>query len=308
MLMVLLWALLASPVPTSLRGGGVLVVAFLLGLAVALNQTTSWKTWRRPSQLDERESQLRDRAFRLAFRSVGAGLFLLIVTASVSSILRSLDSGSDPLAFPNGPRYLLAFLLLLALLPSVVHAWLEQDQLDGPSGRHDRGRGVRTVVARVVAPVLTALIVAGVWIAAVAILPPRFSQVVQNPSPSFGYGGAHCETLAVSRELGAGLGSAITVDVDVCWDGREAWDGSQRKPPTDDGASMTAPAKTCSLRLDATDFQDISKESCTEQDAADGTFHLVARAEVSPELGIGAERTLQASLTVNWSGRVLHSS
>ncbi|MGA9921153.1 MAG: hypothetical protein WBR23_07875 [Candidatus Dormiibacterota bacterium] len=303
---VLIWTLLALPVPTSLRGSAPLLVAALVGLGVALAQATHCRVWRRPSRLDERENQVRDRSFRIAFRGIGAGVLLLVVTVVVDSLLLPHKAGSSApplLFFTRGPRYLGAFVLLLTLLPTVTYAWLDDDPPDEHNGRGQDRR--RASTWRITAPLASSLVVLGIWIGAVVALPPRTLAVDQSPSTSITVGGAHCASLDVSRELGDGLGAAVNLDADVCWNGRQAWDAQEGTSPLEYFAARDPDQSTCSLTLDSSDFEEVTGQSCTEQGSLDGTVRLVATATVSSGLGRWLARTLTATVVVNAKGRVL---
>jgi hypothetical protein len=302
-LTVLLWALLASPEPTSLRGTGALLVAVIVGLGVALNQATGWRAWRRPSRLDERESRARDQAYRFAFRGMGVGIFVVIVTSLIATYLPPRPDWPTPLAFSSGPRYLVAVLLLLAVLAPVCLAWSETaGQSDAPPTR--RGPLIPLVRAGS-APLAAVVLVLLAWSAAVALVPAQTVMAEKLPSPSVSVGGGSCATVEVSEELGGGLGSAVTVDANVCWNGHRAWDGNRGlPPPTEDLAADRPRAFNCSLGIDAGDFEEVSAESCTEQADASGTFRFVARARVGSGIGDWLDRTLGVTVAVTAKGKV----
>lgn len=301
LLMVLLWCLLASPWPASLQGSGALLVAVLVAAGVALGRVSQWRAWRRPSRLDERETLARDYAYWVAFRGVGIGLFVLIVTAFVAAVLHH-QNGAQPIDFATGPRDLVAAILLLALLPTVTLTWTDADPAT-EGGRSWLTRGISLLL-----PALAGLIVLACWAAAVWLIPPGTVQARIAPSPTLTVSGAQCDALEITRQLGDGLGAALTIDTNVCWNGRRAWDGTEGYgPPGVLYLAGTPPlrASTCSLGIDSTDFENISQETCTEQRTSSGTLLIRARARVGSGIGDWLDRTLMARLVVTAKGRVL---
>jgi len=306
--MGLIWALLAAPEPSSLRGMGVLLAAVLVGLGVALGEVTRWRAWRRSALLDERDAAIRDRAYRLAFRGMGIGIFLLLlsslVAAGLAEPVTAGSIGSEPLSFLVGPRYLVALLLLIALLPTALLAWTSAD---ATVRRRGGDPGQRSALARpLLTPALAGLLFFGLWTAAVALLPPRTARAEQRPSLAVTWTGADCATLAASRELGAGLGAALTIDATICWNGHRAWDGLQGlQPPGRPTVLRTPPTSSCSIAVDATDFENISQETCTESRDARGTIRLEARAKVTSGITPWLDRSLVESVVVTGQGQVL---
>ncbi|MGH7706042.1 MAG: hypothetical protein ACRENY_09265 [Candidatus Dormibacteria bacterium] len=299
-LLGLAWMLLASPLPTSLAGAGVLLVALQVGIGVSLNQSTRWQVWRRPSRLDEREAQQRDRAYRQAFRGIGVGVFLLLVSVSGQSFLRP-DFWQPILAFDRGPRDLAALVLLLLLLPGACLAWSAAPRLPDQDSSTSESRSRRWLLSGL--PVLGAVVTIGLWSAAVALLPASTLTVTQRPSHSVGWGGAKCEGLEVSRELGSGLGAALNLATNVCFNGRRAWNGNQSFSRTSYLSARRPTVANCSLRIDATDFEYVSRVSCTERGTPDGTLQLVTRARVSAAPGGWLSRTLTLRVLVTAHGK-----
>jgi hypothetical protein len=105
--------------------------------------------------------------------------------------------------------------------------------------------------------------------------------------------------------LGDGLGAAVNLDADVCWNGRKAWDAQEGTSASKYFTAREADRTTCSLSMDASDFEEVTGQSCTEEGSADGTVRLVATARVSSGLGSWLDRTLQATVVINAKGRVL---
>ncbi|MGH7667701.1 MAG: hypothetical protein ACREN1_10430 [Candidatus Dormibacteria bacterium] len=301
-LLGLAWLLLASPLPTSLAGTGVALVALQVGIGVSLNQSTRWQVWRRPSRLDEREAQQRDRAYRHAFRGIGVGVFLLIVSGAVEVFFR--PGYSQPLlAFDSGPRILAALVLLLALLPCACLAWSAAPRLRDQDSSTSNHRPPRSLLLAL--PVLAVVVTVGLWSALVTLLPARTLTVISRPSHSVGWGGAKCEGLELSRELGSGLGAALNLDTNVCFNGRRAWNGNQSFSRTSYLSARRPLAANCSPRIDATDFENVTGESCSERGTPDGTLRLVTRARVSATPGGWLRRTLTLTVLVTGHGKVL---
>ena len=301
--MVLVWCLLASPVPTSLRGSGAVLVAFLVATGVVLGQNSQWRVWRRTSQLDERERQARDNAYRLAFRAMGIGIFVLVVTASIADALHGQTRG--PLAFADGPRYLIAALLLFGLLPTVILTWPEaRSPAESPSSTPS---GRLSGISAAMRPALAGLLVLGVWGAALWLVPAGTVRAIVVPSPNLSMSGGTCGAVQISRQLGGGLGAALNISTNICWNGRHAWDGDRSLGPA--GKYPFPPVEgnppTCSLGIDSSDFEPISSESCTEEHYPSGELRIVAQARVSSGIDGWLSRTIRASIAITAKGKVL---
>jgi hypothetical protein len=74
LLLGVVWLLLASPYPPSLRSTGMVLILVVLVLNVVLGVGSGWLAFARASTLDRHQLAVRNRAYRLAFLLVGAGI------------------------------------------------------------------------------------------------------------------------------------------------------------------------------------------------------------------------------------------
>ncbi|HEV3096371.1 MAG TPA: hypothetical protein VG104_04420 [Candidatus Dormibacteraeota bacterium] len=303
------WLLLASSLPASLHGTGIVIVLALLALDLALGVTTDWLAFLPTSRLDERQAALRDRAYRVAFRLVAVGVLLMVVFTIVGAIAAG-DNLQNVNAVPDAisPRHLMAFLELLLVAPTAVIAWLQDGEPGSELGRPQAWW-----------PLLLVPLLAGTWFAAVQVLP---AQVVttRGMNGTFEASGASCDHFAAEKSVAGGLGGTARLKVEVCWDGQHAWafgDPSLHTPmdivPSPVPASeLVSPLSMPSLR-DLTscaprdpdgDFVGVS-ESCTQQIGPDGTMRLIVHGSITPlPSGVG-RRDVQIQLVVDANGRVL---
>jgi hypothetical protein len=309
LLLAACWLLLASSLPASLHGAGIVLVLALVALDLALGVTTDWLAFLPTSRLDERQTAFRDRAYRVAFRLVAVGVLLMVAFTIVGAIaagdnLQNINAVPDAIS----PRHLVAFLELLLVGPTAVIAWL-QDQDSGSERREVRAWWPMALV-----PLL-----AGAWLIAVQVLP---AQVITTRGQNGGFeaAGASCDHFAAEKSVAGGLGGATRLKVEVCWDGQHAFafgDPSLHTPldvvPTPVPASeLVAPLSmpslpdltSCAPRDPDTDFANVS-EWCTEQIAADGTMRLTVHGKVSPLPGGLGSRDLEIQLVISRDGKVL---
>jgi hypothetical protein len=311
-------ALLASALP--LHGFGIVVVVALAGLDILLLQNTAWLAFRHGSGLDERQTALRDLAYRRGFRWIGlaAGLLLLALFISYVAVTAGA-SGLKEMDVDTGitGRIVVAMAELLIMMPTCVIAWREEGTPEPESGAAGAGQEFqrRWVPWLVLPAILTA------WLAAVIWLPsqsaPRGSMSGSGGGPS----GTTCQEFAGGTMAGTEFGATVGFRADVCWDGSVAYvlgDPSLPLPLRalrDYGApgfeppeSWVNPAQPllsgCGLD-NLSDFAAVGQTTCTERIDASGTMHYTVSARVSPiPFGI-ASRDVSVALVVTGNGKVL---
>jgi hypothetical protein len=307
---------LLSGFPGSLHGAGIGFVLVLAALDVGLLRASGGLAFARGRSLDERQTKLRDVAYRRGFRLLGlamviglvvvlAGfylrLWLMIVTQGrLGSLPGQVDGGTDG-------RLVVAFLELLLMMPTFVIAWMEPAPAGAdPSDASPRpARGRRSLSAAVL--VLAAI--TGLWLIWVALAPvqaagPARGMVVGGGS----WPGATCRHFAAGRMIGAVFGATVGTHAEVCWDGRRAFViGDPKSPPP--GPPQMNPVGDPGLTVcgadDMDDFAVVSGVTCSARTDRDGTLHYDLRARVSPlPLSIAA-REVRMSLVVTRDGRIL---
>jgi hypothetical protein len=309
LLLAACWLLLASSLPASLHGTGIVLLLALVALDLALGVTTDWLAFLPTARLEERQATLRDRAYRVAFRLVAVGVLVMVAFTVVGAIAAG-DNLQNVNAVPDAisPRHLLAFLELLVVTPTVVVAWFQDDE----SGSERRPWQAWW-------PLVLVPLVAGGWWVAVQVLP---AQVVtmRGMNGMFEASGASCDHFAAEKSVAGGLGGTARLKVEVCWDGQHAWafgDPSLHTPmdivpspvPAGELASPLAMPSfrgltSCAPRDPDSDFVNVS-ESCTQQIGADGTMRLTVHATISPLPGGVGRREVQIQLLVDANGRLL---
>lgn len=300
-ILVVFWLVVAAQFPYSLHGAGILVLLALVGLDALLGVTTGWLAFQPTSRLDERQRALRDRAYRMAFRLVGAGVVLMLGLYIAGVILYSIMNAGPPAATSDGfsARTILAIVELLIITPTGVVAWLLPS--DSESGDRRPARWL---------PLLVVPAVALVWVTGVLSAPMQSTMVARTPDTGFMMGGATCGHFGAVRRLAAGFGGAVRLEAEVCWNGQQAFafgDPALPRPlsvPPEE-FSMPLPGLTscATLPLD-TDFGRVV-EQCTGQIDADGTLHIDLSGQVSPLPGGFLARDVQIRLVVTADGRVV---
>ncbi|MGH7642962.1 MAG: hypothetical protein ACRENX_08130 [Candidatus Dormibacteria bacterium] len=283
------WLLLALPLPLSLEGWGPGLVALIVALGIGLLRTNGSPLWRRGPELDERELQQRNQSYRLAYRLLGPAVLLLLVTCLISRALHFTRGPSNywyavPANSVLGPRELLAFVLLVALLPVGVAAWR-----NGPA-QGSQARLPRRLLERTAAPLAGLLAVLLAWTVILATAPASTVVASQVPATFFDQFPGGCGSYATSRGLGDGLGPALNLITEACWDGRRAWIPKQFH------------RLACTPALQATDFGTLEVISCGTQRLADGSIRIELRARVGGWLDVAAGRLLAVQLRVDRHG------
>jgi hypothetical protein len=317
-------ALLASALP--LHGFGIAMVVGLAGLDILLLQATAWLAFHRASGLDERQTILRDFAYRRGFRWIGPAIVLLyavwlgsdiavtVVSATTSQFsipaFSAVDTGTPG-------RMVIAMVELLVMLPTGVIAWREDGggDTDGVADGTERDRR-RTWVAWLVLPGIVAA-----WFAAVVWLPLQSAPHGSFSSSGGGPSGTTCQTYAGGVMVGAEFGASVGLRANVCWDGSVAYVSGNPSLPLpasvirDYSVPEFTPSATdinpaqpmlsgCGLD-NIGDFAAVGSTTCTERIDADGTLHYTVSARVSPLPFSIASREVTVDLVVTRNGKVL---
>jgi len=300
-LVALGWLVVAAQFPYSLQGAGILIVLALIALSVVLGVRTGWLAFQSTSRLDERQATLRDRAYRIGFRLVGAGVLVMFVLYIVGVILQAIMLGPQSQATSDGfsARTVLAILELLAIAPTAVIAWLlpsDSEPANGPATRW--------------LPLMAVPIVALAWIIAVLAAPLQTTVLATVPDNSFTMSAAKCGHFGAVKRVASGFGGAARLEAEVCWNGQQAFtygDPSLPRPtslPSEEFSRPLPGLTICAPLATDTDFGNVV-ERCTGQIDADGTLHLALRGQVSPLPGSVGAREVQIQLVVTRDGKLL---
>jgi hypothetical protein len=312
-------ALLGSSIPPSFHGFGILLVLCLVVVDLLIVRATAGLAFTRRRTLDERESALRDHAYRRGFRLLGVALavevLILIATDYLSFALSNLSqngsfSGSTQLNNVVTGRGLAAILELLVMLPTLMIAWSDPDHVE-PRGSEP---GRRAPLLWLSVPALAAA-----WLLVVSSVPEQATAASTNSS-SFGLAGATCAQFSAGRIVGSQFGATVGLRVGVCWNGTTAFvtnDPSIPLPPSA-LAAMGVPSGTPANIINPTDlsitacgadnlddFATVSGTTCRGLTDAAGTLKYTVRAHVSALPGSIGQRDVTMTLVVDRNGRVL---
>jgi hypothetical protein len=300
-LLVLCWLLVAAQLPYSLHGAGIVVLLTLVALDAVLGVTTGWLAFQSTSRLDERQAALRDRAYRIGFRLVGAGVLTMFLLYIIGSILQAILLGPQSRSTSDGfsPRTVLAILELLAVAPTAVSAWLLPTESESTNRAAPRWL-----------PLIAVPVVALAWVVSVLAAPLQTTVLATFPDNSFTMGAAHCGHFGAVKRVASGFGGATRLEAEVCWNGQQAFtygDPSLPRPmslPAEE-FSMAFPGLTSCVPLPSdTDFGNVV-EHCTGNIDGDGTLHLVLNGRVSPLPGGAGARVVQIRLVVTRDGKLV---
>jgi hypothetical protein len=314
-------AVLGSNLPTSFHSLAIVVVLVLATLDILLVRATGALAFTLRRTLDERETALRDRAYRRGFRLLGAALavalllfiataFILTATAGPSQN-GSTALGSQISQVISG-RWLVAIVELLVMLPTLMIAWVE-------GNRPEEERGAPQPHLSLLWLSIPAL--AGAWLLVNAFAPDQGVAPSLN-SVSTSFPGAACTHYSGGRVVGAQFGAAVSLRVEVCWNGTDAFvvgDPSIPLPQSAIAADLgqlptgvpVGDVNPAQLDLTACgadtvdDFATVSATTCTGTIDASGTLHYTVRARVSVLPGGIDRRDVTLSLVVARDGRVL---
>jgi hypothetical protein len=314
-------ALLGSVLPSSFHGFGVMVVLFLVTLDILLIRATDGLAFTRRQTLDERESALRDRAYRRGFRLLGLALALeLVIFIATESILSAVANATQNGSLPSiteisnviSGRGLTAIVELLVMLPTLMIAWAAGDSVGGEGTQPARHSGL---------PWVSIPAIAGAWLL-LASAAPEQATAAANYSVSGGLQGATCRHFATGRIVGAEFGATVGLRAEVCWNGTDAFVSGDPSIPLPESAIAAMhlppgvpadggnPAQTdlTACGADTTDdFATVSATTCSGTIDAAGTLHYSVHARVSPLPGGIGQRDVTLTLVVARDGRVLVS-
>lgn len=311
-------ALLGSVLPASFHGLGIVVVLFLVTLDILLIRSTDGLAFTRRRTLDERESALGDRAYRLGFRVLGLALavelLIFIATESILAAIANYGSFSSITEINNviSGRGLTAIVELLVMLPTLMIAWTAGDGVDGEGRRYGRHWALLW---------LSIPATAGAWLLLVSAAPEQ-ATAMSNSSISGGLEGATCQHFSAGRIVGGEFGATVGLRAEVCWNGTDAFvSGDPGMPlprsaiaamhlPPGVPADGVNPAQTdlTACGADNTDdFATVSAMTCTGTIDAAGTLHYTVRAHLSALPGGIGRRDVTLTLVVTRDGRVLEA-
>jgi hypothetical protein len=300
-LLALLWLVVASQLPYSLGGAGILILLAVVALDVVLGATTGWLAVAPTSRLDERQAALRDRAYRIGFRLAGAGvlvMFLLYITGNI--VLAIILNGQLRLPTDGfSARTALAIVELLLMAPTAVIAWLLPADRELVVGRRARWLPLVAVPA-----------VAVVWLIVLLAAPVQTTTVATIPDSGFSMGDATCGHFSAVDRVAYGFGGGARLEAEVCWNRQQAFpvgDTSLPHPaslPAEEFARPFPGLTSCAPTPMDTDFGTVV-ERCSVQIDAEGTLHVALHGRVSPLPGGLLARDVQIQLVVTRDGRVV---
>lgn len=299
-----LWLLLASPVPESLSGWGMALVLGILAIVLALGAGTGWIAFQRAGRLDEFSRELRDHAYRLAFRFFVLGVLLLALAWFVSQVLHGQITWAVP--DPVGARRMAALLVLLATLPTAMTVWMAPAAGDDPRAAGSPARAGRLTWRWL--PLISVPALFTVWLSGVALMPVSGATLVTLPDPGFATTDGHCGAFAATQQVARGFGPTVRLLAQVCWNGREAWVINDPGAPTPryfGPLSSGVEPTLCSPANDGTDFGVVGRVGCRVWIDGAGTVHVRLRAQAGSGLLSIGRKWIQITLVVTRSGRVL---
>jgi hypothetical protein len=309
-----LTALLASALP--LHGFGIVVVVALAGLDILLLQATGWLAFRRGPGLDERQTAVRDLAYRRGFRWIGPAVLLLWLVwflSYVAVMAGSSVSAGDAIDGGIAGRVLVVMAELVIMMPTCVVAWREDggSEAEGVAAGWEQEHHWRWAAWLLLPATIAA------WLVVVSWVP---SQSVPHGSISVSDGGGSnwtCHEFGGGTMVGAEFGATVGLRAYVCWNGADAFvwgDPNLPLPPSHNGdfKPFTAHDFDAAQTLETgcgmdnlSDFAAVGPTTCTERIDSDGTMHYTVSARVSPlPFGIAA-REVSVVLMVTRTGKVL---
>jgi hypothetical protein len=247
----------------------------LVLLDVALGRATQRRATAPDHAVDEREEGVRNRAHRLAYLIVAAGLAgLLLVGSTASAATRAWLAG----ALGSG-GFLVLFQALL-VLPAMTLAWIEPDRIEREEGAAP-DRDARAPLA--LAMLGVTIVVPFVLSLAPLLLPVRTTSSV-TPRPG------RCVELAADATVGMEIEAHVPIHAVACWDGtgaHQAWGLN----PSDCGPRL-------GVLTDATTTQ------CTRTTGPDGTLRFTYAASVRPVLLPVVHRDVTMRVILDRNGRL----
>lgn len=312
---VVLTTILASSLPASLEGLGIVAVLVLVAMDVTAVVATDALAFVRGAVLDERERANRDRAYRRGFRILGLALVLTVLVATWSP---GSQSPSELNAGIVG-RVVVAILNLLVMMPTLVLVWADAVPADdGDAATTSHSTRLRAGAAWLLLPAILAA-----WVVDVTTAPSTAAWASDTFVEGFSMSGATCTHVVSGRIVGLEFGAVVGLRAEVCWNGVDAFVvGDPTVPlPSSAIARLNPPgggiraqyldpadpqATLCGAESNG-DFAVLSPPVCTAVIDPTGTLHYTVRARLTPlPFGVAA-RDVRVNLVVTRVGVVLLS-
>jgi hypothetical protein len=320
---VVLTTILASSLPASLEGLGIVAVLVLVAMDVMAVVATDALAFVRGAVLDERERANRDRAYRRGFRILGLALVLTLLVATVGAqVATATSAGSQSPSELNAGivgRVVVAILNLLVMMPTLVLVWADAVPADdGAAATTSHSTRLRAGAAWLLLPAILA-----VWVVDVATAPSTAAWASDTFVEGFSMSGATCTHVVSGRIVGLEFGAIVGLRAEVCWNGVDAFVvGDPTVPlPASAIARLNPPgggipaqyldpadpqATLCGAESNG-DFAVLSPPVCTAVIDPTGTLHYTVRARLTPlPFGIAAG-DVRVNLVVTRAGVVLLS-
>lgn len=260
-------------------GGTVALLLLLLGLCqLLLSRATQQIASSLPRPLDERQSHLRDRGFRVAYWLLAPIVVAFVVVGYLGSA-----SSRGWLASSTDIAPLGVLIALLIVLPGMVIAWLEPDQANGSPRLTTAQRRTSLLAMALVVVTLGAPVAAA---ASVLSLPLRETQLIRHGSNA-GAGG--CAYFQRNSSVGVWFTATLPLSTEVCWNGRLAhyrW-GMNRSDCRASYGVLTS----------------LSPDSCRRHTEPDGTLTFRYSAWVHPFVLSFLTRRVEVSVAIDRDGR-----
>jgi hypothetical protein len=212
-LLLFLLPVLSDALPGWLVPTSILLVAALLVTNMLLRFTTHSLAIAPDAAIDERQSAVRNRAYRLSHKvlavAFGIPLWLLFLHAG---------SGRSSLLAYAAENFglIVAYLELLFFTPTVIIAWNEPDAVV------DEEDGAFRVPARgYVVLGLTVLVVLSPLLLSATVAVSEQGSTETRPLP--GYGASLCRYVRANEHVGWGISANVRMDGAYCWNGNRVW-------------------------------------------------------------------------------------
>jgi hypothetical protein len=317
-------AFLGALIPQSYHGLAIAVVLLLVALDIRLIRATGGLAFTRRTTLDERETGLRDLAYRRGFRLLGLAVAVELVIIIATNIIVAATSAptqfggfssSSQLSNVITGRGLTWIVELLVMAPTLTIAWVDGDHLEADDTQTSR----RGALLWLTLPAL-----AGAWLLVVSTSPEQEVKASPNNGGSYNVQGASCAHFVAGRMVGSEFGATVGMRVEVCWNGTDAFVFGDPSIPLPQAAiaRMNLPAGTLagvppsfvdpalpfltSCGADnVDDFATVSGMSCTASIDGAGTLYYTVFARVSALPGGTGQHDVSLHLVVARDGRVV---
>ncbi|MBV8194590.1 MAG: hypothetical protein JOY80_03595 [Candidatus Dormibacteraeota bacterium] len=276
--------------PTLGGSGGFLLFFFMLVvLNVALGRATQRVSTASEWTVDERQEALRNRAHRIAY--VLLGLLAALVFAADLVTAQSRAWLSDTL---RGGGWIV-FLQIIFVLPAMVVAFLEPDQIRPEPGmaiaQGGRARAAAALLMFTLAiPLVLSLLflVLPVQTTATTSLSPASGPIEQS---STGPATSLCRTFNADALVGRGVQADIPLSARACWNGRVA------------SESYGMNSSDCLIR--SLFAANVTTLQCTRVTASDGSLWFTYRVAVAPALLPFISREITMQIVIDRRGNVV---